>query len=206
MGTRNLICVFSDDEFKVAQYCQWDGYPEGQGRTIARFLLDKNRVASLRDAIVHTKLLTDDEFEIWHKENIEPMTGGERYISMDVSKRINDTFPQMDRSLGGNILQFLVDNATPENVIPLMNSTSFASDSLFCEWAYIVDLDSEALEVYKGFSNRSPCELNKFGHLTVDPNEKYGLVSFACAIPFEKLTSESPVNEVRLAFPEVEDY
>lgn len=26
----------------------------------------------------------------------------------------------------------------------------FASDSLFCEWAYVVDLDGEVLEVYQG--------------------------------------------------------
>lgn len=31
MGTRNLTCVVLDGEFKVAQYGQWDGYPEGSG-------------------------------------------------------------------------------------------------------------------------------------------------------------------------------
>jgi hypothetical protein len=29
--------------------------------------------------------------------------------------------------------------------------TDFAADSLFCEWAYVVDLDAQQLEAYKGF-------------------------------------------------------
>ena len=41
MGTRNLTVVFMDGEYKVAQYGQWDGYPEGQGITCFNFLHDK---------------------------------------------------------------------------------------------------------------------------------------------------------------------
>ncbi|KAN0067163.1 hypothetical protein V8E54_014810 [Elaphomyces granulatus] len=36
MGTCNLICVYHKGRFVIAQYCQWDGYPEGQGRLIYR--------------------------------------------------------------------------------------------------------------------------------------------------------------------------
>jgi hypothetical protein len=38
MGTRNLTSVRVGDAIKVAQYCQWDGYPTGQGETISVFL------------------------------------------------------------------------------------------------------------------------------------------------------------------------
>ena len=40
MGTRHLICVVKDGEFKVAQYGQWDGYFSGQGQNILNFLRD----------------------------------------------------------------------------------------------------------------------------------------------------------------------
>ena len=30
MGTRNLTIIVEDNKHKVAQYCQWDGYPEGR--------------------------------------------------------------------------------------------------------------------------------------------------------------------------------
>ena len=38
MGTRNLTMVISNGETKVAQYGQWDGYPDGQGKTALEFL------------------------------------------------------------------------------------------------------------------------------------------------------------------------
>lgn len=38
MGTRHLIAVYKDGETKIAQYGQWDGYPQGAGLTILRFL------------------------------------------------------------------------------------------------------------------------------------------------------------------------
>ena len=38
MGTRNLTAVYLDGQYKVAQYGQWDGYPEGQGIASAQRL------------------------------------------------------------------------------------------------------------------------------------------------------------------------
>ena len=34
----------------------------------------------------------------------------------------------------------------------LVNEKAFAGDSLFCEWAYVLDLDKETLEIYHGFN------------------------------------------------------
>ena len=41
MGTRNLTCVVYKCEYKIAQYGQWDGYPEGQGITCLKFLREQ---------------------------------------------------------------------------------------------------------------------------------------------------------------------
>ena len=38
MGTRNLTMVYLNGEYKVAQYGQWDGYPEATGCLILKFL------------------------------------------------------------------------------------------------------------------------------------------------------------------------
>ena len=38
MGTRFLTAVFADGQYRVAQYGQWDGYPEGAGVNILHFL------------------------------------------------------------------------------------------------------------------------------------------------------------------------
>ena len=38
MGTRHLTIVKHEEEIKVAQYGQWDGYPDGAGMIILNFL------------------------------------------------------------------------------------------------------------------------------------------------------------------------
>jgi len=35
--TRNLIAVYSDGNYKLAQYCLWDGSPRGQGIDVLKF-------------------------------------------------------------------------------------------------------------------------------------------------------------------------
>ena len=42
MGTRNLTVVYHGGKHVVAQYGQWDGYPEGQGITCLDFLHRQN--------------------------------------------------------------------------------------------------------------------------------------------------------------------
>lgn len=42
MGTRNLTCIVKDGEYKVAKYCQWDGYPSGKGLDLLHILKEIN--------------------------------------------------------------------------------------------------------------------------------------------------------------------
>lgn len=41
MGTRNLVAVQIDGQYKIAQYGQWGGYPEGKGVDALTFLRDR---------------------------------------------------------------------------------------------------------------------------------------------------------------------
>ena len=40
-----------DGQYKVAQYGQWDGYPEGQGITALTFLRDKMDLELFKEAL-----------------------------------------------------------------------------------------------------------------------------------------------------------
>ncbi|MGI9568837.1 MAG: hypothetical protein ACR2PH_03660, partial [Desulfobulbia bacterium] len=52
------------------------------------------------------------------------------------------------RDMGAEILKHIMENEG----VKVQNSVSFAGDSLFCEWAYLIDLDNDKLEVYVGFN------------------------------------------------------
>ena len=63
MGTRHLICIFYRGEWVVAQYGQWDGYPEGQGFKLYRFLSVARNIDNLKAGLVHVYELGQEEAE-----------------------------------------------------------------------------------------------------------------------------------------------
>ena len=54
------------------------------------------------------------------------------------------------------------------------NCPSFLSDSLFCEWAYIINLDDEVFEVYRGF-NKNPNAPGRYASKQCDSEKYYGV-------------------------------
>jgi len=173
MGTRHLTVVQLDGEYMIAQYGQWDGYPSGQGEIVLEFLNN------------------------WNRSVFEEKLRASRWLTKEEGRAIEDTiknqeleniweilWPQLLRDTGAKILK-LVQESEPG--IVLKNSIDFAADSLFCEWAYVIDLDLNLLEVYKGF-NEEPLDPSErfFGATTEDPHtntEKY--------YPIRKVTSYS---------------
>jgi len=137
MGTRHLIAVKVEGQYRVAQYGQWDGYPEGQGVSVLAFLKQMHR----ESFIAKVKLChygTKEEFE---------------KIQADHADDWSAVYPQLSRDAGADVLS-IIDKS--EGCI-LKDSISFASDSLFCEFAYIIDFDTNILEVLRGFS-KSPLD------------------------------------------------
>ena len=163
MGTRNLTIVHKNGEYKVAQYGQWDGYPEGLGATLLNFLKNVN-MDSFRNAI--------DNVSFYTKEELEDI---DKYID-DMRKDIPNYewqryFPHLSRDCGGDILNHIVF----KGVDKVKNSIDFAADSLFCEWAYVIDLDTNKFEVYKGFNHKELSSDERFYFLE-DKSDKENIV------------------------------
>jgi len=166
MGTRHLIMAVIDGQTKLAQYGQWDGYPTGQGKAILEFL---NRLFEERmDILINnfypnlrsTRFATDDEIEQGYiAAGAKP---DDSFISSEIVERFQQSFPAMNRDLGARVLNMILD--TPNLV--LKDSTKFAKDGLFCEWAYVLDFDEGHLEVYRGFHKEPAPEghnISRFG-------------------------------------------
>jgi hypothetical protein len=176
MGTRNLICGVVDGEMKVAQYCQWDGYIDGQGKWLAEYIHKNMKFRTLKSAMRKCKFVSDNIVEaLW--ESAGAVNGG---ATEDVSQKFKLKFPQFHRDIGYQIFRLIQDGVftvntmskdykyttTKHKVDPvreLTNSGDFSKDGLFCEYAYVLDMDKKVLEVYtgdgelKGHIKEMPC-------------------------------------------------
>lgn len=188
MGTRNLTCVVKDGEYKTAKYCQWDGYPEGQGNSIVRFLVNhyvpEVFLAHLNQAV---QLTSEEIAERWKAHG----ANDSGWVTFDVADSFKEKNAHLDRDMGGGkFLQYIQDTETPE-LGP--SEVTFAADSLFCEWCYVIDLDTNKLEVYEGFNKTPLCSKERFAFLQNKREEYYPvkfLVSFDINNDLEKKWSE----------------
>lgn len=146
MGTRNLTIVKVKGKIKVAQYCQWDGYPTGQGKDIARFIHSKAfDLAALRKNV--SKLTWAKPAEIkdtWTQCGADPESNT---VSMSIADVHSKRYPEFSRDTGAKVLPLIQRG----KVSKVQNDYAFIKDSLFCEYAYEIDLDRKTVKVFKGF-------------------------------------------------------
>lgn len=161
MGTRSLIAAQIGGEYKVAQYSQWDGYPSGQGITILNFLRNVN-IENLKRAISECKWITKEEIDSIN-ENIRMLPSGYEW---------QKDYPELSRDTGGDIFNVILFSGKRK----LKNDIDFAKDSLFCEWAYVVDFDKGTFEVYEGCNQRPLKEADRFYSADCDENGYYPVV------------------------------
>lgn len=160
MGTRHLTVVILNNETKIAQYGQWDGYPDGTGVSILNFL---NKLKKKKDGF---NLLKEKVSKLkWLSE--------EKIKELLIDNNWSRKYPYLSRDLGGDIIQYVFEN----DVEGLINKENFAGDSLFCEWGYVVDLDKNTFEVYEGFNKLKLDENDRFFKINgVDGYEPIKLV------------------------------
>lgn len=157
MGTRHLITVVKNNEYKVAQYGQWDGYPDVQGRDILNFLTNEIDRDIFDKKVSEIEFITNEETsKRWIEIGANP---NEKFLSMDLSEKFTKLYPELSRDTGAEILSIIQNSEKP---IKLQDNLDFAKDSLFCEWAYVIDLDKNTFEVYKGLNYKPLQEQERF--------------------------------------------
>ena len=188
MGTRHLIAVYNQGEYRVAQYGQWDGYPTGQGVDVLAFLSDPEKRDSLREKSLNTGWITTEAHkDLYAGLGIDPES---EFISMADADKFKDAYPWLSRDCGSDILKYVADNETGKPIL-LKDSLSFAGDSLFCEWVYVVDFDKGVLEVYKGF-NTSPVDPeNRFANFKEEDSGEYHPVQLKESFSLDALPTKA---------------
>lgn len=157
MGTRNLTIVYMDGEYKVAQYGQFDGYPEGQGLTCLNFLRDEMNESLFRERLKKVRFGTDEEINLIFKSF---GAGDDGLINYKDYDRLGEAYPALHRSTAAEILSLIQSGSAQM----LVNDISFAADNS-CEWAYVIDLDKRTFEVYSCYDVRPYTEDDRFNFL-----------------------------------------
>jgi hypothetical protein len=140
MGTRNLTIVKNKlGTTKIAQYGQWDGYPQHSGIKALEFLRDEYNQQLLYAKLDVVQFVGDEEVDTLYKQ----------YESTDwENKDFLNAYPGLHRDTGIGILE-VVSKAT--NVIKTVDNSEFANDTLFCEGIYEVDFSTNKfISTYNG--------------------------------------------------------
>lgn len=135
MGTRGAWGFVLNGQEKLA-YNQYDSYPAGLGTTVLSWLREAlSDESALRQQVkalakVPDREPTDEERARYAQFHQQVSTGRDWYALL----RYTQGQPALTLDVG------LYEDAS-----------EFPLDSLFCEWAYVIDLDARRFELYEGF-------------------------------------------------------
>lgn len=161
MGTRNLTVVVSEGQTRVAQYGQFDGYIEGQGVTCLEFLRDKMN-STFKEKLLQCSWITDEEYDNYMVEC--GAKADAEWVSIEVSDRFKERYFHLHRDCASNVLELIQNSSTG---LQLQDAVNFAADPVFCEWAYVIDLDKNTFEVYTS-NDEELTKNDRFYYLTKD--------------------------------------
>jgi hypothetical protein len=150
MGTRGAIGVRTDNNLFVT-YNHGDSYPESLGRDMVKFCrsLSKQQLAMLAEQFKHIKIVDFSRKPTSEEQKTYTKNG---YCDLSVSEQSPLDWYCLLRNLQGVAYLRAILNGDCQHWIDEMD---FLKDSLFCEYAYILNLDDGTLEFYKGF-NQGP--------------------------------------------------
>lgn len=184
MGTRGIMGIVVNGQ-EALQYNQFDMYPSGAGVSILaelRDLVQDPGVPAMRN-LAATMILVD--------ENQHPSDEEREKLSAhaDAAVSTGDDWYSTLRNLQGHLADTL-------KVGYITHNDTFPMDSLFCEWTYIVDLDAQTFEVYRGFQKTLPTE----GRWANRPTPEENAASYQAHIQWCKENDREPWE------PEVSTY
>jgi len=139
MGTRGCYGFRKDGKDKLT-YNHYDSYPSWLGKQVVEFArgTSTERMREIFDSII----LVDSDT----KATPEQQEECKQFIDEHVSTGRADEWYCLLRNAQGDLTAF-----RDKGLRYMVDDHLFMQNSLFCEWAYVIDLDREVLEVYRGF-------------------------------------------------------
>lgn len=180
MGTRGTYGIRKNGIDKLS-YKHYDSYPTGLGAEMV------SAVASLQpcdlDFLFDRIVLVDSQSEPSAEQKAMLSSWNTAGTgSGDWYEALHDLQGRMDLLFG---------MANECGVAYMPDAADFIKDSLFCEYGYIINLDTGKLEMWVGFQNE-PQEGNRYGHLAYTANAVLNPDDPAEAAQLEAETAADP--------------
>ena len=176
MSTRGSIGFRIDGVDKLT-YNHSDSYPSWLGVRILSQVqkLCAADLAPLRAKVRGIRMLSDSDVT----EEIVRVTC--EYHNPSVSAQSETDLYCLFREAQGDLVAYL-------NLGYMPDDHGFILDSLFCEWAYILNLDDNILEVYEGYQNIADPD-NRFGQefLLGDGQGEYAPCKLFLSLPLDSI-------------------
>ena len=165
MGTRGLWGFRYQKKDKLT-YNHYDSYPTGLGEIIRKFV-EEHSVAELKKIATKIELVDKDT-----KPTKTQIQNCAKWTDLTVSNQSTEDWYCLLREAQGSPESYASD------LKYMIDSKEFIKDSLFCEYAYIINLDTEKVEFYIGFQNTP--QKNRYKTTTAE---------------IKKMNKENPVGE-----------
>lgn len=174
MGTRGTYGFRKNGVDKLT-YNHYDSYPSWLGSKVVEFC--KNHSVKELNEIFDKIIMIDKSSTPTEEQINECIQNG--FSDFRVSTGTKDDWYCLLRNCQGNLE--CLSNAKEHAY--MIDNRDFIKGSLFCEYAYIINLDDEVLEFWEGFQKK-PQEGNRYG---TESNRGY----YPC-----KLSLTFPLNEI----------
>ena len=139
MGTRGAFGFYKNGQNKIT-YNHYGSYPSGLGEDLVQEIRATN-VKVLHEVFDRIQLVDKNKKPTKEQiENCKPWT------NLGVSMQSEEDWYCLLREAQGSIEPYL------KGLSYMNDSEDFMSDSLFNEWSYIMNLDDDTFEIYRGFN------------------------------------------------------
>lgn len=174
MGTRGAIGFRVNNEDKV-QYNHFDSYPSYLGLEILNYIQGTNLHALKATA---ERIILVDEEQVPTPDQIAAC---QPWTNLEVSDHsVTDWYCLLRDAQGGL-------SAFSEGLQYMMDYKGFLNNSLFCEYAYIINVDEQVLEYYCGFNKKPRIRKGRYAAVRSESNDDYYGVVLLKKYPLESL-------------------
>jgi hypothetical protein len=189
MGTRGAIGFWKDGIHKVT-YNHFDSYPTSLGQRVLEYIHSRS-VEQLQTDFDRLRLVQENDKD--HLPTKEDIVLCKKLGLADLSvanQSVNDWYCLLRNAQGR------LDLYTEAGL--MIDSVDFLHDSLFCEYAYIINLTTLRLEIYQGFQKTKP--FGRYSYFEPSGNDVkeaksrgwngYYAVGLVCEFPLDECPEE----------------